>query len=360
MKSGNASRTLALTALVMAPALPLLAADPGVKLEAPVAPNKNRFGISYRAGFNFTAEFKNVGNIARGGGGGGTGRDPGPATGGDVDRFYDDGYNRVDISGNRDGLTWFWGYQNASQVQGDTLVMSSTTARPIDSSDHDDDPQHGFELTWDHELGQGKNGKWSWGVQGAFGWTDIEIRDHRPLAGGTTTLADAFNLGGVIPPPPGYAGNYEGPGPLIDSTPNRTQSRNPNGATVRGTRDFDGDLFSFRAGPYLDLPLDERWTISLSAGFAMGVIDGEYKFNQTVTTVAGPRPQRGSGDNTDVLFGGYLSATIHCKINQDWGVFVGGQYLGLAGTYEVVARGQKIELDLTRTAFFSAGVTYSF
>jgi hypothetical protein len=358
MKRGNASRTWILAALALAPALPLLAADAGVKLEPPAKEQKNRFGLAYRAGFNFTAEFKNVGNVARGGG---AGRDPGPATGGDVDRFYDDGYNRVDISGNSSGLTWFWGYDNASQIPGDdTLRLSTTTARPIDGDDHDDDPQHGFELTWDRELGRATSGKWAWGLEGAFGWTDVEVRDHRPLAGGVTTLTDAFNLSGVVPPPPGYRGDFEGPGPLIDSTPNRTITSDPNGAVVRGTRDFDGDLFSFRAGPYLDIPLDERWTISMSAGFAAGVVQGVYRFEQTVTTVGGTTAQRGTGRNTDVLFGGYASGSIHCQITERWGAFVNGQYLGLADGYEVSARGQKMEMDFTKTAFFSAGVTFSF
>ena len=358
MKRGNVTRHLALAALALTPSLPLHAADVGVKLDAPAQPDKNRFGISYRAGFNFTAEFKNVGNVARRKD---PNRDPGPATGDNVDRFYDNGYNRVRIGDNFGGFTWFWGYDDASQLPGnDTLEMKSTTGRKIDSTTHDDDPQHGFELTWDRELGRAKNGKWAWGVEGAFGWTDIEIRDHRPLTGGTRTLIDAFNLGGVAPPPPGHAGTFEGPGPQIDSSPNRRFESSASGTSVRGTRDFDGDLFSFRAGPYLDLPLDDRWTISLSAGFAAGVIQGQYLFHQTVTIDGNSTAQSASGHNTDVLFGGYLSGTIHCKINDDWGVFVNGQYLGLAGTYEAAANGQKIQLDLTRTAFFSAGVTYSF
>ena len=358
MKRENVTRTLALTALAFAPSLPLFAADAGVKLDAPAPPDKNRFGISYRAGFNFTAEFKNVGNVARRQD---PARDPGPATGGDVDRFYDNGYNRVRTGDNFDNFTWFWGYDDASQVTGnDTIEMRSTTGRTINSSTHDDDPQHGFELTWDRELGRAKNGKRAWGVEGAFGWTDIEIRDQRSLTGGTKTLIDAFDLGGVIPPPPGYAGTFQGPGPQIGSSPNRRFETSANGTTVRGTRDFDGDLFSFRAGPYLDLPLDDRWTLSLSAGFAVGVIEGRYQFQQTVTIEDTTTSQSGRGHNTDVLFGGYLSGTIHCKINDDWGIFVNGQYLGLAGTYEAVADGQKIELDLTRAAFFSAGVTYSF
>jgi hypothetical protein len=364
MKRGNVSRTLALASLVMAPSLSLMAADPGIKLEPPVEPNKNRFGVGYRGGFNFTAEFKNVGNIARGN----AGRDPGPATGGGLDRFYDDGYNRVDSTASGIGVTWFWGYKNASQVPGnDTIEMHSTSSAPINSTTHDDDAQHGFELTWDRELGRLREGKWAWGFQGAFGWTDIEILDKRPLSSATTVITDAYDLGGVNPnvPPfsteyPGHAGTYEGPGPLIDDTPDRSIARDPNGAVVRGKRDFDGDLFSFRAGPYLDIPLDERWTISMSAGLAMGVIEGEYTFSETVTTAVGTQSHSGRGRDTKVMVGGYLSGTIHCKINDRWGVFVNGQYLGLEGDYEASARGQSIKLDMNKTALFSAGVTFSF
>src|SRR5215216_753312 len=131
MKRHNAYCLWAITSLVVSPALPLLAADDalGVKLEAPPKPTKNRFGVSYRMGFNFTADYKNLGKTRPPGAG------PGPATGGQVDRFYDDGYNRVDVSGNNDNETWFWGYKNASQVQDGTLVMHSTSARGASAGD---------------------------------------------------------------------------------------------------------------------------------------------------------------------------------------------------------------------------------
>src|SRR5436853_7462231 len=109
MKNRNALRSSLAASLLLAPAVPLLAAeDPAlrVKLEEPERPNKNRFGVSYRAAYNITAKFKNVGNIH----GGSSGSDPGPAQGGGIDRNYDDGYNRRDgtaAHGNA-GLTWNW------------------------------------------------------------------------------------------------------------------------------------------------------------------------------------------------------------------------------------------------------------
>ena len=347
MKRQNTFCLWAVTSLLLAPTFKLLAADevPQMKLEQPNKATKNRFGISYRMGFNVEAQFKNVGNVRTPGA---AGRGPGPATGGDVDRFYDDGYNRVDVSGNTDNLTWFWGYKNASQIQGDTLVMHSSTAKGINSDSTTDDPQHGFELTYNREIGQIGKSKSTWGFEGGFGWMNLDIKDDRRLAGGIRTTADAFELGGVNPnvPPmtseyPGHAGTFEGPVPgapgefpLIGSVPNRTITVNANGATVTGERTFDGNFFSFRVGPYVEIPLNDKWTISLSAGFVAAVVEGEFEFDHQVAVSGAPSTrQTGDGSNTDVLFGGYAGATIHYAINDRWGVFAGGPYLGLADCY---------------------------
>jgi hypothetical protein len=372
MKRQNAYRLWAITSLLLAPALPLLAADDtlGVKLEEPAKPTKNRFGMSYRMGFNVEANFKNIGKVRTPGAGGG----PGAATGGQADRFYDDGYNRVDVSGNTDNLTWFWGYKNAGQIQGDTLVMHSTSARAARPDDFTDDPQHGFELTYNREIGHIGKSKSTWGFEGGFGWMNIDIKDDRRLFGGTRTISDAFDLGGVNPnvPPqsseyPGHAGTFEGPVPgqpgefpLIGSVPTRTITINPNGSVTTGARVFEGNLFSVRVGPYVDIPIAEKWTISFSAGAVAAVVDGEFEFDQQTTVGGSSTRQSGDGRNSEVLFGGYASASIRYAINERWGVFVSGQYMGLADCYTASARGQEIELDFTKTVFVSAGVSFSF
>jgi len=51
--------------------------------------------------------------------------DPGPATGGGINRSYDDGFVYVDSTGDAFGYTSFWGYQNSSQVQGSFLLFQS-------------------------------------------------------------------------------------------------------------------------------------------------------------------------------------------------------------------------------------------
>src|SRR5881394_2664502 len=223
MKIRKANLPLFLAALFIAPLVLLKAeeADPArrVRLEDPQAPSKDRFSISYRATFNVSAEFKNVGVVPTGLGG----RGPGRAMSG-IDHFYDDGYARVDSTHSGAGLTWFWGYKNASQVMpDDTLAMHSTSVMPIRSKAGEDDVQHGFEVAYNRELGRSEKRGWSWGLEAAFGWTDIDIEDHSPLTGGLRNLTDSYNIGGYDPhqPPysaefPGHAGTFEGPGGQID------------------------------------------------------------------------------------------------------------------------------------------------
>ncbi|HWN93393.1 MAG TPA: hypothetical protein VNT99_00030 [Methylomirabilota bacterium] len=357
MKRHYAPRPWALAILLIAPIPALAAEEPAlrVKLEDPAPAEKNRFGMSYKMSFNITAEFRNVGNI----GTPGAGRGRGPATGGGIDRFYDDGYNRVDSSGNRDGLTWFWGYENAGQIVGDTLAMHSTSVAPISSKTIDGDPQSGLELTYGRELGRLEKHNAGWGLEAALGWTYIDIADDRPLAGGVRTITDTYDLGGVIPPPAPYNGTFQGPGPLIDDAPARAIVSSARGAVVTGERHFEADLFAFRLGPYIDCPIDENWMFSISAGPAVGIVDGEFRFRQTVKTDTGRRFQSGSGSETDIVFGGYLSGTIHWAINEQWGLFIGGHYTALT-SYEVKAGEQKAEIRFARVASATFGVTFSF
>lgn len=369
MKKQNTVQLMAAAVMLLGSPVVILAGeadDPArrVRLQDPEPVEKDRFGISYRASFNITAQFKNVG-VAPGVGKAGS-RGPGRAASG-VDHFYDDGYVRVDSTHSGSGYTWFWGYKDAGQIQpNDTLAMHSSSVVPIKSTTTDDDPQHGMEVTYNRELGRSEKHNWSWGLEAAFGWTDIDLEDHRPLSGGVRMVTDAYDLGGIDPnvPPysteyPGHAGNYEGPGPLLDDRPSRSISFSASGASVTGKRRFEADLFTWRLGPYIEFPIDEHWTFGLSAGAALGLVDGEFWFSQLVSTPAGRNLQRGRGSNSDLVFGGYVGGTIRYAINERWSLFASGQYLGLTG-YSAEARGQKVEMDFARTASGIVGLSFSF
>lgn len=93
---------------------------------------------------------------------------PGPATGGVIDRFYDDGFVRVDAAGNPGGYTWFWGYQDAAQIQGSFISFHSQTVLEANA---------------------------------------IQL------------VTDTYQLGDWFLPSAPYAGSFDGPGPVLPDAP---------------------------------------------------------------------------------------------------------------------------------------------
>src|ERR1051326_6401521 len=135
-----------------------------VKVDEAPPVSKNRFGLSYRMGFNISARFRNLGGYA-------ALSNPGPTPTGAPSKSlwnYDNGYNLNDAPGTPPGMTWYWGYVNTSQVPGDGfLYLSKSSSAPdLVSDSKSDDPQHGFEFTYNRELG--KIGRAHWGLEGAF------------------------------------------------------------------------------------------------------------------------------------------------------------------------------------------------
>jgi len=124
---------------------------------------------------------------------------------------------------------------------------------------------------------------------------------------------------------------------------------------VTDRQKFDANLWGFRFGPYLDLPVSEHFHLSISGGLAGGVLDSHVSWSQTAGTT-GPS---GSGEDTDVLWGGYGSAALSYQINPHWGLFGGAQYQNL-GKYDGKFGGRKVELDLSDSVFITFGLSYTF
>lgn len=323
-------------------------------------PSLNHFSFSYRMAFNLGVKFKNLGGFT-------SSANPGPATGGTENRTYDDGYNLVDNNNNSYGdlqATRNWGYNDAGQVQnGQFIVMhSSSSAAAAATPSRDSAPEHGFELTYQRELGRKEN--WRWGVEGAFNYMTVCLTDRAALTAPVTRINDAFEVPAdesgfrFIPTAP-YAGNNSA-GALLGSSPTRTTTIIPNGAAITGSRSFDADLFGFKAGLYLDYPLDEKWRVTLSGGLALVEVASEFS-NTEVVTIAGVGAQArtGAGSYDDLLVGGYLTGNIFYTINPEWELFGGVQFQSV-GKYTHALNGPVAELDLSKTLFVTIGANWSF
>jgi hypothetical protein len=317
-------------------------------------PLRNRFGVSYRSGFNIDARFKRPGGLP-------AQSNPGPPAG-RADREYDDGFVRTD-SGENPGLTWNWGYQNASQVPGDDTIQfhSSSVGGSGVSKGTDDSPQHGLEFTWNRYMGN-IGERVSWGFEAAFAFNNITVANGRPVTSSLNQLTDTYALDGVIPPEPPYTGTFGGPGPLISDSPSRSVTTIPNGATVSGQRSFDGDLFGIRVGPYIEVPLDaaRKWNVNFSGGLAMAAITSEFRYQEsTAIQDAAAVNSSGSGRDSDFMVGAYVGSNISYSFNKSWSVFAGASWQYLPD-YSHKLNGRIAEITFNKSVFVNLGFGFSF
>jgi hypothetical protein len=364
------SRTLWLRIACLA-ALPAQAQDSteAFQLLEPKADTPNHVSAAYRMAFNIHLDYKSVGGFA-------SPNNPGPATGGALDRTYADGYNKVDITGNNHGpgfenTTWYWGYNNASQIRPapdnpQSVVMHDYSSPGVTSAGQVNAPAPGFELAYRRDLLNKKS--WLLGVEAAFAYTALTADDSAPVTSSITQLNDSFgvppDLSGQPLPPPGYQGTRTGiPGgsnPVIGSNPNRTFTYAPE--PVTGFHSFGADLFNFRVGPYLEVPLSRRVVVNLSGGFALLYARSDFSFSETFSE-AGTASMTiaGSNSDSDVLLGGYVAGGISVEFAKGWTAFTGAQFEDVGEyTHTSASANRAAVVDLRRAVFVTVGVSYSF
>ena len=332
----------------------------------------NRITAGYRMGYQMSVKFKALGGFP-------AQSDPGPATGTHQDHTYDDGYVVRDTRQVNDHYTWDWGFKSPTQVQPGqgtpygSLLLHSSSSPATAVSREDNDPQHGFEISYARQIGQLR--KWRWGLEGAFNYADLTVRDNRTLNYIQTRTTDAYALDGLNPymPPPappntpymgtpggGYSG---GGGPLIiDEPASRTIEQLPGGTTIAGERTLTASVFGLRLGPYLEAPLGKRWAVSLSGGLALAAVDTDFRFNESVTIADVPGTtvsHVGLTSHSDWMVGWYAAGTVSYALSDSLDLFASVQYQDV-GLYKQSANLKQAELDLSGNIFLSLGVSFSF
>ena len=339
-----------------------------VKVDEAPPVSKNRFGLSYRMGFNISARFRNLGGYA-------ALSNPGPTPTGAPSKSlwnYDNGYNLDDAPGTPPGMTWYWGYSGvpskAAQNPGDGFLYLSRSSSPADvSSSAEADPQLGFELTYNRELGT--IGHARWGLEGAVNYMRVDLHDDRTLHGTIVTRTDAFSTMGTIIPDPPYYGPKTAPvpggpnQPVISDTPDPQRSLTSStagGTTITGSRKIEADIYGFRVGPYLEFPLYEKLSLAFSGGLSLASVNSRFKYNETVDVPgAGTGTSVGAGSRSDLLIGGYAAANLTYSFSKSWSASAGAQFQDLGCVSQRVG-GTAAELDLSKSIFVTIGFGYSF
>jgi hypothetical protein len=290
-----------------------------------------------------------------------------PATG-TTDRFYDDGFNRIDDTGNANNLTSYWGYQNEAQYDpsgGGSIAMSIFNSRRT-GPDGDDDTGWGGEIFAYRAMGNlsgpTRSGA-TWGMRLGFHVNDFSFGSRGNLTTSVNVLTDTYGLGGAVPPDPPFSGSPSGFGnALLDGQPARSTFVQTTGLV--GSRDFDVTLFGFSAGPYLEFPLTERFAVRAEGGLSLAVAHGKY-FHTSATTIAGlpagtaTQVSSGSSRETSLLPGLYLGASGVLRINPQLNAHVGLRYQ-LYDTFETRAGGSEAKLDFSQAVMLTVGASFAF
>src|SRR5260221_13432074 len=115
-------------------------------------------------------------------------------------------------------------------------------------------------------------------------------------------------------------------------------------------------LYTFRLGPTFYWDLTDRIGMSLGAGPAVGMVTGDYKYNEVITANGVSSRNNGKFGTTDFVFGGYVNATVLCHVMDNADIYVGAQYMAL-GNANFSGGGLQAQLDLCRLLFTSPRTT---
>ena len=253
---------------------------------------------------------------------------------------YSNGYVRPDSTNGPN--TWNWGFNDPSQVVGNTLTFSGSNteifqrvlAQSLDSAWSEDLAGLGiyFELESPTLL------KWKrFNLSAVAGYSFVQDETERSLDAFSAvrqtmlihnSFTDAYDISGIAPVAP-QQGTFNGPGPVISRTPISRTGGHGSTATMlddevitsRVEQSFKINLHTLSLGPRIGMDFGKlRATAGL--GLAINLADWEASSNETLRSESGKVLKRwqDSTSELEILFGGYAELGAHYAINERWSI----------------------------------------
>ena len=330
------------------------------RIEKQTQDSTDRIKLSARQAVNVTSKFSGIGGSLN----------PSQATKG----VYDNGYVHNDSSGSKDGQTWNWGYQNPNgqvNMDNNTIAMDRLAADPKGSGGDNQMSSTGFELQYNHDLII--EPKYHIGFELAANYVPFSIEKDSRYGATMKTNTDYYSFTPGTTPPgynPGgssgpYSGTFGGPGFMIGNSPSGHGSSIADSNAIVSQHDsFKADLIGMRLGPTLTYYIgkEHNLTLDVSGGLALGYLHVNESWSQTVNSSvfsSGSQTAHGGGTDNAILVGGYFGLGADYRFADHWGVSGGVQYQNL-GTYSKSFQGHNVSLDLSKSIFFTLGLSYDF
>lgn len=267
---------------------------------------------------------------------------------------YDNGYVLPGPNGNVGGVTWYWGYDDPAQVVGNGIQMSrsSITAASEASGMHESTAFQGLEIFYSHEV-QEKDGKFfGFDIGGSIQPINFEHRGtYNPEV--TTTVEEYEFLGVGVPGAP-YMGGFAGPGPRVSTTPTLISESTAAGAAVAASSELNAVLWGIHLGPYMDVPLSDRFFIHASGGLTLGLLDVNLDWEN-----AGVAAGSGSAQDYQFVGGAFFGAELNWYANESW-FFSTGLKFEYLNSYTEELDGNEVHLDLNHSLYWTLGLGRQF
>jgi hypothetical protein len=324
---------------------------------------KYRVSFSFGAAFNISAKFRgHPGDVNL--------QNPSSQSGA---AYFDNGYAGPDVSADPN-LTTYWGYDQADQriISGGNVIgmnyERTTAVSDTASPTMDADPSPSGEVVVRRRIA---GSSWpAFGVEFGASYTELEMDDNSPYSAHGQRTGYTFGLPGPVDaelfPPAGYQGPFNGLGPVLNLKPTASPTTTvPRSVTVSGSRRINAEVFGIRLGPFLEFPISERLTASISGGVVVALINDRVKWQESVSINTATSSGYWTGQTSvsqnhwGTAYGYYFGADVIYALDQHW-LVVGGCKLQGLGTYEHNIGQGEMEMDLSQSIFVSLGLGWSF
>ena len=118
-------------------------------------------------------------------------------------------------------------------------------------------------------------------------------------------------------------------------------------------------LYTLRLGPTFYWDLTDHVSLSLGAGPAVGLVSGDYKYDEMITASNVSAHNSGKISGTDVVYGGYVNATVLCHVMDNADIYAGAQFMPMSDA-TISGGGRMGRLNLGGQVYFTVGINWPF
>jgi hypothetical protein len=236
--------------------------------------------------------------------------------------------------------------------------MHSTTSYTASGNSEESGAFPGFDMAYGGNLFYLGRARIGWDL--GFGFLPISITDKHPMSASVVQSIFVFNTGGIAVPSAPYQGGINRQGEPTISTNFTVNSGTNNNGTLTGSRTLDVMLYTVRLGPSVYWDVNRSIGVSASFGPAIGIVSGDYKYNEIFSAGGVSANNQGRIEATDLVYGGYVNATVMYHVpNENADIYVGAQYMPM-GDANFSGGGREAQLKLGGQVNISAGINWSF